>query len=367
MKRPKEIQKLKIALTTDCVLACRHCRIDKGAGLTIGFAAAARGVDLLLSSPGGLKRLELYGGEPFLKFELLKRVAEYARRGAARAGKKLSVSVASNGLVLDKERLAFIRDNRVNLSISVSGSRGNHDRTRVYPGGRGSFGDLAKKLAVVLSALDREEVVALECVAPAGAATLGADLKQLARTGFRVMNVECVHGCNWSPSALAALERSLNSFSAWLFSEIKRGGYIAPEPFLEFLRVRGSGRGPDCPLYRDLELYPDGTLSFYPFAFIDYPERKKTVAIGSASRGLRARYGSCVPGGKACAGCVSDYYVVEGLSSGAAAYRLRTAVLKKMFLEIMRRSRTEKAFNGYARWLSGLARKTYAAPGRKAR
>jgi len=90
------------------------------------------------------------------------------------------------------------------------------------------------------------------------------------------------------------------------------------------------------------------------------------VAVGSASRGLKARYTSCVPGGKDCAGAWLDYYVVEGLSSGAAAYRLRTAVLKKIFLEIMRRSRSEKAFNGYARWLSGLAQKTYAVPGEKA-
>lgn len=317
---------------------------------------------MLLSSPGRLKRLELYGGEPFLKFELLKRVVGYAQSLAARSGKQLSVSVASNGLVLDKERLAFIRGNRVNLSISISGSRLNHDLTRVYPGGRGSFRDLGKKLVAVFSALDREDVVALECVAPAAAATLGSDLRQLVKKGFRVINVECVHGGTWSPAALAALERSLNSFSCWLSAAIKRGLFVAPEPFLEFIRVRDSGRGLDCPLYRDLELYPDGTLSFYPFAFIDYPAKKKTVAIGSASRGLKPRYALCVPGGKDCAACVSDYYVVEGLSSGAAAYRLRTVVLKKIFLKIMRRSRSEKAFNDYARWLSGLAQKTYKNP-----
>jgi len=344
------------------VLACRHCRIDKRLALTVGFADAARGVDLLLSSPGKLKRLELYGGEPFLRFDLLRRVVAYARRGAARAGKALSVSVASNGLALDGEKLAFIRANRVNLSISVSGSRANHDRTRVYPNGRGSYRDLERRLPGVLAALDPEDVVALECVAPAGAATLDRDLERLAGLGFRVMNVECVHGSDWSPAQLAALERSLRKFSVWLFAAIKRGDYAAPEPFLEFIRVRGAGRGLDCPLYRDLELYPDGTLSFYPFAFISYPAMKKAVGVGSARRGLKARYAGCEPGGPACGDCVRNYYVVEGLSSGAEAYRLRTAVLKQVFLEIMRLARTEKAFNGYARWLAALAKKTYAVP-----
>jgi len=359
MEVPKEIQKLKIALTTDCVLACRHCRVDKKAGLTVGFKAAARGVDMLMASPGELKRLELYGGEPFLKFTLLKDIVGYACELAARTGKKLSVSVASNGLALDEERLEFIKKNRVNLSISVSGSAKTHDLTRVYPDGRGSYGNLKKKLALVLSVLPAEDVVALECVHPARAGALGSDLRRLAALGFKVLNIECVHGLPWDNPSLKAFESALLTFTAWLIGAIKKGEYLAPEPFLEFFRVKGAGARLNCPLYRDLELYPDGVFSFYPFAFIDYPGGKGTVKIGSAASGLRRRYSACAPGGKLCPGCVREYYVLGGLSSGARAYALRTDLLKNSFFEIMRLSRTDKAFNAYVRWLAGLEKRTY--------
>ncbi|HNW44245.1 MAG TPA: hypothetical protein PKI19_07050 [Elusimicrobiales bacterium] len=355
----KEIQKLKIALTTDCVLACRHCRVDKAAGLTVSFRDAARAVDLLIRSPGDSKRLELYGGEPFLKFALLKKITLYARRRAGAAGKPLSVSVASNGLVLDAERLGFLRKNRVNLSISVSGSAENHDSCRVYPGGRGSYGDLQKKLKLVFSGLDARDVVALECVAPAGAAGLAGDLRRLAAGGFSVINIECVHGRPWSRASLAALDRSLRAFSGWLLKSVRAGRYVAPEPFLEFFRTKGAGPVLDCPLYRDLELYPDGTLSFYPFAFIDYPAVKRSVAVGSAARGLNRRYAGCYPGCGLCGGCVREYYVIGGLSSGARAYTLRTGALKKVFLEVMRRAGTEKIFKDYARWLAELKSREY--------
>lgn len=314
---------------------------------------------MLISSPGKLKRLELYGGEPFLKFRLFKDIVQYAVRLSARSCKKLSISAASNGLVLNEDHLKFIRENRVNLSISISGSEKAHDLTRVYPGGGGSYADLKKKLALIFSRLEAENIVALECVHPACAASLGPDLRRLADFGFKVINIECVHGPDWGQSSLKAFESALLSFSGRLFTAVKKGVYIAPEPFLEFFRVKGAAASLQCPLYRDLELYPDGVFSFYPFAFMDYSKWRKAVKLGTSISGLCRRYSACIPGGKLCAGCVSKYYVIGGLAGGARAYTLRTAVLKKVLLDIMRRARTEKAFNGYVRWLAGIEQRTY--------
>lgn len=361
MPTHKEIQKLKIALTTDCVLVCRHCNIDKSASLTIPFEHAQKGVQLLLEAHGRQKRLELYGGEPLLKFDLMRNIVEYAITYAVDKNKLLSISVATNGLLINKEIVDFLKKFRINLSVSVSGSEDVHNSCRVYADGRGSWSILEPKLTFMLQELNPYDIVALECIAPTGAENLYADLQTLVQKGFRVINVECVHGMEWSEQHLQNLVYNLNNFSKFLFSEIRRQNFIIPEPFIEFFRVGGADTPIFCPMYRDLEMYPDGILSFYPFAFLNYKESKDKVKIGSASLGFIEKYQTCKQNSdeKMCKDCVSDYYRIPGLSSGAEAYSLRTSIMKKIFLEIMRMSRKEKVFAEYVKFLALYKNKQY--------
>ena len=143
------------------VLRCTHCFIDKTAGLTLGFGDAARAVDLFLGSPGEYKRLELYGGEPFLRYDLLKRIVAYARGANKKAGKRLFITAATSAVPLDEAKLAWLRANGVGLAISFSGGRVTHDHSRVFPGGAGSYAAVSKKCALALRALREKSLVAL--------------------------------------------------------------------------------------------------------------------------------------------------------------------------------------------------------------
>ena len=361
MSADKEIQKIKLALTTDCVLHCRHCRIDKSAGLVMPYQYAEKGIRMLLDSPGRQKRLELYGGEPFLKYDLMKKCVKFAREYSAEKNKLLSISVATNGLLMDREKADFLIKNRINLSISVSGSKDNHDLCRIFPDGRGSWDALEPKIRFMLENLNPYDIVALECVAPDGAFRLLDDLEVLVSKGFKVINVECVHGMDWSGEQLDQLADALQYFADYLFGEIRRGNFIIPEPFIEFFRVGGADTPIFCPMYRDLEMYPDGNLSFYPFAFLHYAESKEQVRIGTAKDGLFEKYLNCEQNKdeERCENCVSSYYRIPGLTSGAEAYSLRTSVLKKIFLEVLRLSKKEKIFAEYARFLAMHKKREY--------
>lgn len=355
----KEIQKLKIALTTDCVLNCRHCRIDKSAHLKIDYVDAVKAIDLLIESKGQYKRLEIYGGEPFLEMALFKKIIVYAVKKISSENKFLSLSVATNGLLANKEILAFLKKYKINLSVSVSGSKENHDYCRVYPDGRGSWDNLEKKLKLILSEMDAKDVVALQCAAPNGAKTVCRDLITLSEKGFKVINLECVHGMEWTENNLRELENSLNEYDNYINKEISSGNFIVPEPFIEFFRISGSNAAVFCPMYRDLELYPDGTYSFYPFAFIHYKDCKDKVLIGNAKKGLDKKYIECSQSEKLCANCVSEYYTIPGLSSGAEAYSLRTQIMRKMFLNIMLKAKKERIFLEYAKHLAQLKQDEY--------
>ena len=361
MPADKEIQKIKLALTTDCVLHCRHCRIDKSMGLTMPYQYAEKGIRMLLDSPGRQKRLELYGGEPFLKYDLMKKCVSFAEKYSAEKGKLLSISVATNGLLMDKEKADFLIKNRINLSISVSGSKENHDLCRIFPDGRGSWEALEPKIRFMLKNINPYDIVALECVAPDGAYRLLDDLKTLVSKGFKVINVECVHGMDWSDGQLDQLASALQDFADYLYGEIRRGNFIIPEPFIEFFRIGGADTPIFCPMYRDFEMYPDGVLSFYPFAFLHYDSDKEKVKIGTAEDGLYEQYKNCEQNmdEERCANCVSSYYRIPGLTSGAEAYSLRTSVLKKIFYEVLSLSKKEKIFADYAKFLAMHKKREY--------
>jgi len=335
MTEKKEISKLKIAVTSDCCLSCTHCFIDKSAGLTVKEADARRAVDALLGSPGNAKKLELYGGEALLKLPLLKRITDYARGAAARRRKKLSVWLASNGLTLGPGELEFIRSRDIVLSISLYGSAASHDRVRRFPGGRGSFSALKRRLPEVFSALDPMRVTALLCVHPSRAGMADRDLAGILSLGFRVVNIECVHGAPWGAERLAAFSRALARVRSAFLGTVRAGGFYAFEPFMERVSPARTA-GPDyCPFLRDLELFPDGHYSLYPFGFVDYPRYAAQVRVGTPAEGFRGRFGNCRPGGPDCPSCVSRYYRVPGLSGGSEAYSLRTAFLDSLLREVL--------------------------------
>ncbi|MDT8285617.1 MAG: hypothetical protein RQ748_00785 [Elusimicrobiales bacterium] len=353
MRLQKVISKLKIAVTSDCCLSCSHCFIDKSAGLTVKESDARAAVDTLLSSPGAAKKLELYGGEALLKLPLLERIADYARSEAARRGKTLSIWLASNGILLGPAELEFIRSRDIVLSISLYGSAASHDAVRRFPGGGGSFAALKRLLPAVFSVLDPLKVTALLCVHPERAGLTDRDLAGILALGFRVLNIECVHGSPWGPERLAAFSRSLERCRQIFMRTARGGGFFAFESFIE----RASPArfpGPEyCPFLRDLELFPDGYYSLYPFGFVDYPRRAEQVRVGTPAAGFSGRFRDCRPGGRECPHCVSRYYRVPGLSGGSEAYALRTAFLDSLLSEVLRSE--EAPLKRYARELVSLS------------
>ncbi len=353
MKAPgREIQKLKIAVTSDCCLACRHCFIDKGRGEVIKEAHAREAVDLLLESPGSEKKLELYGGEALLKLPLLEKITDYARARARRLGKTLAVWLASSGVAIGRKELAFIKSRGIILSVSLYGSERSHDFVRRFPGGGGTFAALKRRLPAIFSELDPFKVTALLCVHPRFAGETLADFKGIAGLGFRVINIECVHGAPWSRAALSKFSSELEGVAAWIRRSAAAGRHVLLEPLLG-LAWRSPAPAADCPFRQDLEIFPDGTYSLYPYGFVDMKKYGDIVAVGRAGKGFYGRFAACRPGGAACAGCVKDYYRIPGMGGGARAYALRSAAAEKFFRELL--SSESKISRDYLRLAARLS------------
>jgi hypothetical protein len=359
MKFNKEILKFKIAVTSGCCLRCTHCFIDKSETLTIPLSDALNAVGIFLRSPGRTKTLEIYGGEPLMEFELVKKIITSARALARKLGKTLAVSVASNGVLAGPAQLEWLAARGVRFAVSFSGSGRSHDQTRRFAGGRGSHAIVEKKVPLLLSKMG-ENLHVILCVHPRRAAAVYGDFLALVKDGFRNIGIECVHGFPWRPADYKAFEAGMKKIAAYTLAHAGGKDPVVLEPLLEFFRDKEFAHN-FCPFLRDLELFPDGTLSFYPYPFLRNAAQRRAAAIGTAKGWAVSRYLDCVPaaGSRRCGDCGRSYYKLPGLSDGSRAHALRTAVCRSAAEELVRRAAAEPAMRAYLKRLIKLFKRGY--------
>ena len=169
---PLRLRTLVLMLTTSCNLACRYCYEDREEGCVppddgqgwLGTAAgsgAARemspeslrgSIGFLLDQCGENRKVSVtfFGGEPLLRFPLIRTAVGEARRMAREKGKEISFSITTNGTLLTREIAGFLKENGVSVCLSIDGPREIHDRNRPYASGRGSYDDVARGLCILM-------------------------------------------------------------------------------------------------------------------------------------------------------------------------------------------------------------------------
>lgn len=91
--------------------------------------------------------ITFWGGEPLLEFKLIKRLTRYAEK---LIGPKVIFGGTTNGILLNEEKLKFLRDHKGKMMISVDGNKEVHDKYRIYPNGKGSWDDVIRKIKLAL-------------------------------------------------------------------------------------------------------------------------------------------------------------------------------------------------------------------------
>ena len=294
-----------------------------------------------------------------MEFALVKKIITAASAAARKLEKELAVSVASNGVLAERGQLAWLARRGVRFAVSFSGSGRSHDLTRKFASGKGTHAAVAEKIPLFISVLG-EDLHAILCVHPRRAAAVYEDFLELAGRGFKNIGIECVHGAAWRPGDLDAFSAGLKKIARFVLNGVAAGEPVVLEPFLEFFRANGYAHS-FCPFLRDLELYPDGVLSFYPYPFLRSRAQRAAAAVGSAGAWVAPRYRDCVPsaGSRLCVDCARGYYRLPGNAGGSRAHALRTRVCLDTVKEIIARAPNEPAMKKYLKHLIRLFKKGY--------
>jgi uncharacterized protein len=105
----------------------------------MSLATAKKAIDFFLERNGELSEvfISFYGGEPLLEFDLIKQCVSYAK--SKTEGRRVKFSMTTNGTLLSESIVDFLVANDFILSISLDGSKEEHDVNRKFVNGKGSF------------------------------------------------------------------------------------------------------------------------------------------------------------------------------------------------------------------------------------
>jgi len=347
----KEIRRFKVAINTACPLRCEYCFIDKDSGEVVSWEAVQGLVKFMLSSPGQVKKLLIYGGEPFLKFDLVKDIALFARGEAEKAGKDLDLSICTSaGLPIKREQLEFLRDMRFFCSVSIDGDAATHDEHRKMKGGAGSWEKAAKQLPLIIDTIGKRRAMAIQCVHPDNVEKMLDNFQKLVTMGFENVEVEVIHGFGWKEKK-HLFRPMLQKVLDWIWAEAQEGrSRFLVCSLVPLMLKEGIILEDWCPFHSSMECYPDGKFSFYPFAFVDWEGRKKS-AVGDALTGVPDRYKTCTfdLNSDQCKNCTSDYYRNPTVNEGNDPYRWRTEMARGFMDKVALAARSDAKMRDYLR------------------
>lgn len=138
------IKRMDLFISQDCNLNCLYCYTRHSGNIqkkNMSEAVARAAVDLLFREANKIDNLTIsfYGGEPMLRFDLIKTIIPYSNRKAKERHKTVKYSMTTNGTLLTDDAIEFLAENKVNTMVSLDGPREIHDKNRIFTDGSGSF------------------------------------------------------------------------------------------------------------------------------------------------------------------------------------------------------------------------------------
>jgi sulfatase maturation enzyme AslB (radical SAM superfamily) len=187
-------------ITYKCNLNCTYCPVFKN-----NFSLSLKIIDSSLNLlDNKIEKIRLFGGEPLLEYKTIKYLVDKIRK----KNKKIKIFLTTNAILLDKDKLKWLKKNKINLTVSLDGNEFTQLKNRK---GHNSY----KKIINLLKELPQETVFNL-VIAPNTVKYFDYNFKFLIKLGITRFNILPAYYNNWKVVQIKLLEKKLDDVLAYI-------------------------------------------------------------------------------------------------------------------------------------------------------
>lgn len=215
-----------VHLTEDCNLACTYCfgkhhlsarQMDKKSAVDFARWYTEQ-------SRSGSYAVAFFGGEPFLRFDLMGLIIDTIRQHR-KPGTDFSFSATSNGTLINESHLDLLQKHKISVMLSTDGDQETHDRFRINKKRNGSFADFIKGYNFLRQV--QPNVTARLTFTPDTVEYLTRNHEALLLNyNFSAVAATPVTEADWNEKSLENLTEELFSLSSLLIDEWKKGRFL---------------------------------------------------------------------------------------------------------------------------------------------
>lgn len=141
---------LYLVLTDLCNMSCSYCRQRQDLAHTHKMMTPKVAIEIIkerAASSEGLKSVVFYGGEPLMNKATFQASVKYIRSNLS---SEISISIITNGTLIDDEIASFIAQNNIYVVLSIDGCNEEHNCYRNFNTGESAFGSIIRGLETLL-------------------------------------------------------------------------------------------------------------------------------------------------------------------------------------------------------------------------
>lgn len=223
-----EWKKLELLVTNNCNFDCKYCYVKKDCK-DMTFEVAKTSIDYHFQEIDSQKYgyvITFLGGEPLLKYNLVKQIIQYCKEIAKKHNIIIWYQLTTNGSLLTEEQCEFFKTVHFQLTLSVDGDKEMHDIGRISKDGQSTYDLVQDKFTLFQKYFPERHPNMV--VTPHNIHRLSKGIKYLYEQGFDSvnMNYSMTDGDFWNKKTLQVCDSELSKVCQFIKQKTKEGKKI---------------------------------------------------------------------------------------------------------------------------------------------
>lgn len=157
---------LYLSLTHNCQLRCNYCYAGEKYQKSISKEIVLKSIELILKTPIQKLNFGFFGGEPLMEWKLLQFATYEMETEAEKRDMELVKTVTTNAVLLDREKIKWLREHGFYVVVSIDGNEQMHNTHRLYANEVGTFEDVKKRILELQKVYQDGEYSVMSVVTP---------------------------------------------------------------------------------------------------------------------------------------------------------------------------------------------------------